>query len=191
MLNEKLKNAIELRIGLKNYLRAVKHIDDTVIGIKFSHTSSISNGKEMVDIWEKWRQLANCFQTVKDSSIDGKGGLYREDLVRRISGKLKNLFKETILEVLIETILLYESIDGIEVSERGFNLISLRVPDYRPNNYKRFYIPKEIIRKFNGDSSNPILHKDFVKEVLGEFTYEYLCFTKYLTVKDGIIFINT
>ena len=113
MLNEKIKDAIKLRMDLENYLRAVTQIDDTILGVELSRSFPIGKNDGMIDIWSEWRQLANHFQAMRDSSIDGKGGHRREDLIKKTSRELKALFKETILEVLIETILFYGTVNTV------------------------------------------------------------------------------
>lgn len=64
-MNKRIEDAINLRIGLIEYIRAAKKIDSTILGFDFlRYNPGVKQICEFA-IWDDWRKLASDFKSNK------------------------------------------------------------------------------------------------------------------------------
>lgn len=177
-MDSRIEKALNLRISLIEYLETAKKISG---GIR--KTFEIDNRRVGEDLWTKWREIAQNFQNEKDYIAPVKLPKELPELVKKYTYEFKPILKDTIIQILAETLIIGFDISVISFFKGGFRF-NTKYDLSDPNFNKIYRIPEDILDIISdrGESSNysdwikgltcSIWSCDLLHEVFKEIAYE-------------------
>lgn len=192
-MNNRLEEAINLRIGLIKAYEAATKFDNTIYGLTFDHYNpGVENLKEF-PLLEEWRQLAKAFEAVKDTIPKCEEEKRLPILVRETRDKAKFLYKRMLEEALAEIILCDDNVTVVDVDNSGLTIHAHNDSSYRSPYYSRYEIPDDVYQTLYENSVfswESIQDKGIVKTAFDEFADENYGVMPALEFKYPRIFIQ-